>query len=72
MSIECATEGAAIYYTDDGTTPRLNDDYLYTGPFTITDTTSIKAVAVLPGLKSQYVTTTIEKNLLIVEIIGLA
>ena len=67
VTITSATEGAAIYYTDDGSTPRISEDYRYTGPFTITDTTSIKAVAVLPGLKSQYVTTTIEKNLLMLD-----
>ena len=67
VSIECATEGAAIYYTDDGTTPRLNDDYLYTGPFTITDTTVIKAIAVFQELRSGYVTTTIEKHTLTFE-----
>jgi len=67
VSIECATEGAAIYYTDDGTTPRLNDDYLYTGPFTITDTTVIKAIAVVQELRSGYVTTTIEKHTLTFE-----
>ena len=67
VSIECATEGAAIYYTDDGTTPRLNDDYLYTGPFTITDTTVIKAIAVVQELRSGYVTKTIEKHTLTFE-----
>ena len=67
VSIECATEGAAIYYADDGTTPRLNDDYLYTGPFTITDTTVIKAIAVFQELRSGYVTTTIEKHTLTFE-----
>ena len=67
VTLTCATDGAVIYYTDDGTTPRINEDYRYTGPFTITDTTSIKAVAALPGLKSRYETVTIEKNLLMLD-----
>ena len=60
--ISSATEGAAIYYTDDGSTPRLQDEYLYTGPITITETTIFKAVAVLEGVKSAYATLTVTKK----------
>ena len=67
VSISCATEGASIYYTDDGTTPKKNDNYLYAGPFTITDTTTIKAVAVIEDVQSEYVTVTITKKLLSLE-----
>ena len=62
VSISCATKGVSIYYTDDGTTPKKNEDYLYTGPFTITDTTTIKAVAVIGDVQSEYVTVTITKK----------
>ena len=65
--IACATDGATIYYADDGTTPKIREEYLYTGPFTITDTTTIKAVAVYGGLKSKYTTLTIEKKPLTLE-----
>ena len=67
VTITCATAGATIYYTDDGTTPRKNDDYRYVGPFTITETTTIKAVAVIEGIQSDYVTVTITKQLLTLE-----
>ena len=62
VSITSETEGATIYYTDDGTTPKRYDDYLYAGPMTITDTTTFKAVAVVGGLRSAYTTVTITKH----------
>ena len=61
VSITCPTEGAVIYYTDDRTTPKETDDYIYSGPFTITETTTIKALAVYGSLKSGYSTVTITK-----------
>ncbi len=64
VMILCETEGATIYYSPSGTTPRLTDDYLYTGPFTIADTATIKAIAVLDGVRSEYVTATITKRVL--------
>jgi len=67
VSIACATGGATIYYADDGTTPKIRDEYLYTGPFTITDTATIKAVAVYGGIKSRYETVTIKKKPLTME-----
>ena len=48
ISIECATEGAAIYYTLDGSTPN-NTKTLYTAPFTQASGT-IKAIAIKSGL----------------------
>ena len=62
VSITSETEGATIYYTADGTTPKRYDDYLYAGPITITDTTTFKAVAVVGGLRSAYTTVTITKH----------
>ena len=67
VTITCATEHVTIYYTDDGSTPRMDDDYLYTGPITITDTTTFKAVAVIGDIQSDYVTVTITKKLLTLE-----
>ena len=67
VSISCATDGATIYYTDDGTTPKRYEDYLYTGPVTIAETTTFKAVAVVGGIRSAYVTVTITKTPLTME-----
>ena len=67
VGITCPLDGATIYYTDDGTTPKRYDDYLYAGPVTITETTTFKAVAVFGGLKSAYTTVTITKKPLTLE-----
>lgn len=44
-----ATTGVSIYYTTDGSTPAVNNGTLYTGSFTLTATTTVKAIAVLDG-----------------------
>ena len=45
VTISCATEGATIYYTLDGTEPDDDSD-VYELPITIEETTTIKAIAV--------------------------
>ena len=45
VTITCATEGATIYYTTDGTNPTPNSD-VYEEPFTVSATTTVKAMAV--------------------------
>lgn len=45
VKITCATEGAVIHYTTDGTTPTASSS-VYDGVFTITETTTVKAIAV--------------------------
>ena len=55
VSVTCATAGATIYFTKNGTTPRAKPAFLYTGPFEITDTATIVAVAVKDGQQSEYV-----------------
>ncbi|MCR4916199.1 MAG: M6 family metalloprotease domain-containing protein [Prevotella sp.] len=52
VSISCSTEGAAIYYTLDGTTPSAGST-LYSQPIAISETTTVKAVAVLDGEESK-------------------
>ncbi|HOE91808.1 MAG TPA: YCF48-related protein, partial [Candidatus Cloacimonadota bacterium] len=49
VAIECATPDANIYYTVDGTDPN-NQSTLYTIPFNITQTTTLKAIAYAEGL----------------------
>lgn len=48
VSIQCATPGAKIYYTLDGTNP-TPDKKLYTAPILITSTTSLRAKAYAEG-----------------------
>lgn len=48
----------SVYYTLNGETPNPENSRLYTGPFTVSGTTTVKAVSVLRwnGLKSDVVT----------------
>lgn len=55
ITIECSTEGAKIYYTLDGNIPSQENGTLYTGAFTVTERTSVKAIAVLDGYKASSV-----------------
>src|SRR5207253_2530467 len=55
VTITDGTAGAAIYYTTDGSTPTTAST-LYTGPITVTKTTTIKAIAQAPGLAISGVT----------------
>ena len=52
ITIECSTEGAKIYYTLDGNIPSQENGTLYTGAFTVTAKTSVKAIAVSDGYKA--------------------
>ena len=61
VSISCATEGAAIYFSTNGSTPRLIEASRYSGPFAISDSTVVKAVAELDGVKSEYATASIRR-----------
>lgn len=44
VTISCETQGSAIYYTTDGSTPD-NTSAEYTGAITVSETTTIKAIA---------------------------
>ena len=55
ITIECSTEGAKIYYTLDENTPSEENGTLYTGAFTVTEKTSVKAIAVSDGYKASSV-----------------
>ena len=61
VSITCMTPGATIYYSTSGANPKETTTYLYSGPFTITSTTTVKAKAVCGALKSDVVTAVITK-----------
>ena len=60
VTITCATEGATIYYSTNGRTPRFTEANRYTGPFSITGTTTVIAVSVL-GDQEEYAEATITK-----------
>ncbi len=63
VTITCATEGAAIYYTLDGSDPhgeRIRPDRryhttLYQGPLSISQSTTVRAVALKEGWESSDV-----------------
>ena len=61
VSMTCATTGATIYYTVDGTDPTTSST-AYTAPFTLNATTTVKAIAVLGNETSQVVTATFTKT----------
>ncbi len=49
VTIKCNTVDAEIYYTTDGSVPSASNGTLYTSPFTITNTTTINAIALKDG-----------------------
>lgn len=55
ITMSCATDGASIYYTNDGTNP-TSSSTLYTAPFNITATTTIKAIAIKAGMENSEIT----------------
>ena len=55
VTISCETEGADIYYTDNGSEPTTSSTK-YTAPITVSETTTIKAVAALNGETSEVAT----------------
>lgn len=59
-SISCATEGATIYYTTDGSDPD-NTSTLYTAPINITQTTTLKAIAYADGYDPSPIATAVYK-----------
>ncbi len=56
VTITCATEGARIYYTLDGSDPTAGST-LYTGAFTLTESATVKAIAVKDGCPASEIVT---------------
>ena len=62
VGASCSTEGATIYYTKDGAGPTTGSDKFPTEGVTLTETTTLKAIAVKDGLdNSEVVTATYTK-----------
>ena len=49
VTLSTATAGALIYYTTDGTEPTAADGIEYSGPISVSSTTSLRTVATKPG-----------------------
>lgn len=62
VEIMCADTDAVIYYSTDGQIPHLTEAYRYKGEFWIDRTTTIRAIAVLDGVRSVCVTATFERE----------
>ena len=56
VTISCATSGATIHYTVDGTDP-TSSSATYSSPIEITATTTIKAIAVMEGKADSEIAT---------------
>ena len=56
VAISCATPGASIYYTTNGTTPTVNST-LYSEPIVLSQTTTLKAFAVKAEYQNSEVVT---------------
>jgi len=46
VEISCTTDGVTIYYTTDGTTPDATGGTVYTGAITVSETTTLRAIAI--------------------------
>ncbi|OMF36953.1 hypothetical protein BK133_08130 [Paenibacillus sp. FSL H8-0548] len=55
VTLTSATEGAAIYYTTDGTLPSSTNGQLYTGQLTLKELTVLRTIAVKAGMKDSFV-----------------
>lgn len=56
VSITCATVGATIHYTVDGSVPTTDSD-IYSSPLSITDDVTVRAIALKEGMNKSEVAT---------------
>ena len=55
VCISCGIKDAIIYYSINGSTPKESAKAMYNGPFVVTDSVNIKAVAVFDGDRKSVV-----------------
>ena len=58
ISMSTTTSGASIYYTTDGTTPSATNGTEYTGAFILSQSATVKAIAILNGTSSSVTSQT--------------
>ncbi|BET66786.1 hypothetical protein ASA1KI_17040 [Opitutales bacterium ASA1] len=59
VTLQSSTSGATIRYTTDGSFPTATSGTVYTSPFTVSTTTTVRAIATSPGLFDSNTTTAI-------------
>ena len=57
LSLTTSTPGATIRYTTDNSTPTATHGTVYSGPFTVSTTTTVRAVSVISGGQTAVVQT---------------
>ena len=57
ITLSCATDGATIYYTTDGSTPSASNGTAYSTAISVSTTTTIKAIAVKSGMADSDIAT---------------
>ena len=57
ITLSCATDGATIYYTTDGTTPSASNGTAYTSAISVSETMTIKAIAIKSDMTDSDVAT---------------
>lgn len=62
VTLSADKEGAKIYYTTNGTEPSAINGTEYSTPLSFTETTTLKAVAILDGVSSEVLTATYTKG----------
>jgi hypothetical protein len=58
VTLACGTPGSTIRYTTDGTTPTATTGTVYSTPFTLAASATVKAIATAAGLAESVVTST--------------
>lgn len=62
VTLSADKDGAKIYYTTDETEPSAANGTEYSAPLSFTETTTLKAVAILDGVPSEVLTATYTKG----------